>query len=453
MQHLSVPPVQRPHAGQVAPATDPPSLKDLQEEEARLLKQLQHIQRTKTALISRATNFQEIDEEDSSCPESPETPLLQEKAGQPRTVRLRSADAAPGTSLRGFRTLPPLPNRVASQHFQGHGSDMVVIEDGIAAQNNEILNVPSIRDSFAFSVVFTLGYTIYLLTAWWKCTSDWDEIFPKCEQTNTLVVKACEGSCILFWTAPICYCALVVIYLYQDMLCCELYYAMLGHNVMIDYEHASFFQSYPVLFLFLWQFGGLGIYIFNWDHFFVCFMRTLPYWIPIVSASSMLCCTWDVEYRLITLSNYVSRNFEDALHHVGSCLFLRDYIVKAGLRSLQRGRGFRTKAGMGISIQDIVQEIENLETQGKLKDAKPDIHDNHFWMSEIIYVLNHPDERSVSFRFWFRIYRCYTILMLSFLIGLWLSTQWRHDLNRNHPVGGWKRSWLNAEDRLGSLIA
>jgi len=312
--------------------------------------------------------------------------------------------------------------------------------------------VPKIRESFAFSLVFTLGYTIYLMTAWWKCTSDGEEIFPKCKQTSKLMRTACEGSCYLFWTAPIYYCMLVVGYFYQDLLCIELFYAMLGHNVLIDYDQASFFKSYPVLLLFLWQLGGLGIYIFNWEHFFTCFMRTLPYWFPILSASSMLCCTWDVEYRLITLSNYVKHNFEDALHHLGSCVFLRDYVVKAGLRSLQRGKGFRTKAGVGMSIKDIVEEVEMLEKQGKLKDARPDIHDNHLWMSEIIYVQDHQDKRSVSFRKWFRIYRCYTLFMLSFLLGLAISTHWRYERNQHKTLPSWQNRWLRAEDSLRQLI-
>lgn len=471
MQML-MPPVQVPNSGQLR-ATDsarrrastgspiglstetPQNLTDLRELESELLNQLQLIQRAKVALVSQANNAGDIEDEATD-----ESPLLQpdvETAFQCQdTIRLRSANPPQGKSVKGYkgcRRLPPLPNHKASDHFQGHGSDMVVTEDEIAAQNNKILGVPKIRESFGVSVVFTLGYTIYLLTAWWKCTSDWEEIFPKCEHSSNLMYLACESSCKLFWTAPIYYCMLVVVYFYQDLLCIELYYAMLGHNVLVDYGRASFFSSYPVIFLFFWQLGGLGIYVFNWDRFFACFMRTLPYWFPVLSASSMLCCTWDVEYRLITVSKYAKRSFEDALHHLGSCVFLRDYVVKAGLRSLQRGKGFRTKAGVGMSIRDLVEEIEMLEAEGKLKDAKPDIHDNHWWISEFIYDQDHQDKRSTSFRFWFRIYRCYTIIMLLFLLGLSLSTQWRHDRNRDQHIEGWQRRWLRAEDSLGHLVA
>jgi len=390
----------------------------------------------------------EATEED---PLLPEDPILHRYA----SLHLRNSHAK--RPEMGLRRQPTLPARPSTAFFQGHGSQKVVLSDEIADINCEVLGVPLTGETVATSVVFTLGYTIYLLTAWFKCTVDWNETFPKCHNINNQFLSTtCEVSCLAFWTSPIAFSIVVVIYFYFDVLCIELYYALLGHNVLIDYDHVHFIKSYPVLLLLCWQILGLGIYVFDRHTLVIRLIRTLPYWFPVLSAFSMLWCTWDVEYRLITLSKYVERNFEDALHHLGSCVFLRDYVVKAGVQSLQKHKGFRKNAGIGANIKDIVEEIEVLELEGQLEEFQPEPHDLKLWMSEIIYDQSHQDERSRNFRFWFRIYRVYTVAMLLLLLGLMNSTRWRDQRNRGYlgdqPDSQLSKRWLAFEDAIGRML-
>lgn len=367
------------------------------------------------------------------------------------SIHLMNNVGSPGD--KDIRRLPTLPGRPSKFYFQGHGSEKVVVSDEIAEVNCKVLGVPQISETFIVSVVFTFGYTIYLLTAWFKCAADWSAVFPQCHTVNGEFLRTmCEVSCLAFWTSPIAFCILVIIYFYLDLLCIELYYALLGHNVLIDFNHAPFIKSYPVLILLCWQILGLGIYVFDGHAFFSRLIRTLPYWFPVLSAFSMLWCTWDVEYRLITLSKYVERNFEDALHHLGSCVFLRDYVFKAGVQSLQNGKGFRKDAGIGTNIKDVVEEVEKLEYEGKLDELQPWPHDSRLWMSEIIYGPSHQDGRSRSFHFWFRIYRVYTVAMLFFLLSLMTSTCWRDQRNRGRLDGHFSNRWLAIEDMVGRMI-
>jgi len=378
------------------------------------------------------------------------TPLLPAYSMHLRNERAQSPES-------GLRRIPTIPCRAGHSYFQGHGSEKVVVSDEIADVNCKVLGVPKISETFATSVIFTLGYTIYLLTAWLKCAVDWSEIFPNCHNVSGEFLRTtCEVSCLAFWTAPIASCILVVAYFYSDLLCIELYYALLGHNVLIDYDHAPFMKSYPVLMLLCWQILGLGIYVFDRHFFFRRFIRTLPYWFPVISAFSMLWFTWGVKERLISLSKYVERNFEDALHHLGSCVFVRDFIVKAGAQSLQSKGGFRQDAGIGATIRDIVQEIEVLQFNEMLHELKPEPHDSHVWMTGIIYDPPHQDERSRSFRFWFRIYRVYTLAMFLLLFGLMNSTRWRDQRHRGYlddqPDGNLSKRWLAFEDAIGRML-
>jgi len=372
-----------------------------------------------------------------------------------KSLHLRNSNADKPEA--GLRRMPTLPERSWNFYFQGHGSEKVVVSDVIAEANRKVLGVPEIRETFVINVVFTLGYTIYLLTAWFKCVISWSKIFPECRnESNEFLRATCDVSCLAFWTSPIAFCVVVVIYFYSDMLCTELYYALLGHNVLIDYDHAPFIKAFPVLILLCWQTLGLGIYIFDRHVFVSRVIRTLPYWIPVLSSFSMLWCTWEVEHRLITLSKYVKQNFEDSLHHLGSCVFVRDFVVKAGVQRLLSRKGFREDAGIGTNIKQIVEEIESLELDGKLDELKPEPHDSDLWISEIIYDPSHQDERSRSFRFWFRIYRFYTLAMVLFLLSLMNSTRWRHQRKGGYlneqPQSALPMRWLAFEDAILDMI-
>merc|ERR1719214_267154 len=57
---------------------------------------------------------------------------------------------------------------------------------------------------------------------------------------------------------------------------------------------------------------------------------TIPYWLPLFSFLGVLYASWDLETRLLSLSKYVEREFDDAKIHIDTSLFMPDYVARQG---------------------------------------------------------------------------------------------------------------------------
>merc|ERR1719408_63836 len=120
----------------------------------------------------------------------------------------------------------------------------------------------------------------------------------------------------------------------------------------------------------------------------------MPFWIPMGSfIGGVLYASWDLETRLLSLSKYVEREFEDAKIHIDTSLFMPDYVARQGfiaarsaktkeikLRSMSTeafgsprtaeadGSPVRltTAHTTGMYIRAIAQKAMYLESKGKL---------------------------------------------------------------------------------------
>merc|ERR1719409_802974 len=66
---------------------------------------------------------------------------------------------------------------------------------------------------------------------------------------------------------------------------------------------------------------------------------TASFWIPLASfIGGVLYASWDLETRLLSLSKYVEREFEDAKIHIDNSLFMPDYVARQGFLSARKNR-------------------------------------------------------------------------------------------------------------------
>jgi hypothetical protein len=378
-----------------------------------------------------------------------------------------------------IRQIAKLPKRVPTDHFQGHGSDMVLTDQAKVQLNYEVLGVPTVTETFLRNFGITLAYEVYLLTAWFYCGAVQERIFPSCSKAwpnSPVGYTSCQAAALLFWTFPL-YCSmLTVVVFFWDFLRTELFYQLMGHNVLIDYQNVSFWQAPSVRSAFAWMFLGCSTYFLSGEFDFDRVKLTLPYWVPVLSFGLLFLTSWDTETHLMSLQTYVEKDFESAVHHLGSCVFLRDYLVREGITAqsedIQASTYFRVPESSGEYIHSLVKAIEKLEFKdNKIMDrmkstiasrAQTDTEtvfesvSSSYWISEFIAKLRSVDEpRCVSLRRCFGCYRFLVVILICLNLYMLVDTVLQHLRYRGELDTGvsWLDSWLGIEHKVHESLA
>merc|ERR1719355_478419 len=116
---------------------------------------------------------------------------------------------------------------------------------------------------------------------------------------------------------------------------------MLAHNVFLDFENVPFFKSPAVRVMLIYMLFALLLYPLGAGHLMSVrgLKMTASYWIPMASfIGGVLYASWDLETRLLSLSKYVEREFDDAKVHIDSSLFMPDYVARQGFLSARKNR-------------------------------------------------------------------------------------------------------------------
>merc|ERR1719335_976579 len=189
----------------------------------------------------------------------------------------------------------------------------------------------------------TLGYIAYTTTSWLSVGAVKEELFPSCGDVWTVpfLRTGCETTVLAFWTFPLFCCFFLLCFYYRDLLCTRLYYEMLAHNVFLDFENVDFTKSSAVRLMLVWMLVALMMYpmsgqMLSLSKTTFAFKITIPYWLPLFSFLGLLYASWDLESRLLSLSKYVEREFDQAKDHMGNSVFMRDHLCELAFEDVQK---------------------------------------------------------------------------------------------------------------------
>lgn len=315
----------------------------------------------------------------------------------------------------------------------------------------------SIRDHFdcptassltLMQVGMSLGYSAYMMTSWTYVTMRINETFPVCSHEWPYSWEMrffCNCSILSFWCCPLLCCILLVVFFYRELLHTRLYYVMLTHRVLLDFTNESFWDARPVRWMIVFLVVGLLSYPLGNNMSFEAIKLTLPYWIPVLSFSGMIYGYWDLESRLLSLSKFVEDDVTFAKRHLAKCYFIRDYVAEAAYWILDaKIRNDKEEPWLtGKYIEKLVevcealegqQELEELEHARAASDTQLNVQQWHpkYWVSDFLWTECIVDARGFSekpredFRRWFRVYFCYSCLILFILLYFLISTVVTH---------------------------
>merc|ERR1719213_427379 len=166
------------------------------------------------------------------------------------------------------------------------------------------------------------------------------------------------------------------------------------------------------------------------------YKMTIPYWLPLFSFLGLLYASWDLESRLLSLSKYVEREFDQAKDHMGNSVFMRDHLCEYAFKDVQSNAHKVNKVhSTGSYIraivkraQSILDEVKEEELQNR-KKGRSILHSRFlvvfsesYWVSNLLYCRALEDYRAKRFRKWFKWYKLYTYVLLVFLTYLMLAT-------------------------------
>jgi len=154
----------------------------------------------------------------------------------------------------------------------------------------------------------------------------------------------------------------------------------------------------------------------------------------------------------LSLAKYVEREFDQAKEHMGTSVFIRDHLCEFAFIDVQKhamdaqnvhttGSYIRAivKRAKGL-VQEVEEEelIERRRGRSVLNSRFLVIFSNSYWVSNLLYCPTLDDYRAKRFRKWFKLYRGYSYLLLTFLAYLMLATVVSH----LHHQGLLQTSWF-----------
>eukprot|EP00746_Dinoflagellata_sp_MGD_P002378 gnl/MRDRNA2_/MRDRNA2_104623_c0_seq1.p1 gnl/MRDRNA2_/MRDRNA2_104623_c0~~gnl/MRDRNA2_/MRDRNA2_104623_c0_seq1.p1 ORF type:complete len:468 (-),score=69.75 gnl/MRDRNA2_/MRDRNA2_104623_c0_seq1:3-1406(-) len=346
---------------------------------------------------------------------------------------------------------------------------LVVTDEEQAEQMRHHFDYPEIHSLVFIQIGMSLGYCAYTTTSWLYVGSVRNVLFPDCGAvwSDPLLRWTCETTVLAFWTFPLFCCFFLICFFYRDLLCTRLYYEMLAHNVFLDFENVEFMDSSAVRLLMVWMIVALCMYpmsgaMFSLSETVYVFRITVAYWLPVFSFLGLLYTSWDLESRLLSLSKYVEREFDQAKDHMGNSVFMRDHLCEFAFHDVQTHSQQAQKVHTtGSYIRAIVKRAQSLldevheDDLKKRKAGRSILHSRFlvvfsstYWVSSMLYCPQLDDYRAQRFRKWFRVYKGFTYFLLLFIAYLTLATIVSH-LHLQHLIEtSWLTEWFNVEHFL-----
>jgi len=348
-------------------------------------------------------------------------------------------------------------------------TSLVITDEESAEANRHHFDYPEIHELVFMQIGMSLGYCAYTTTAWLYIGIVRHEVFPDCHSvwSDPLLMWTCETTVLAFWTFPLFCCFFLLCFYYRDLLCTRLYYEMLAHNVFLDFENVDFTKSSAVRLMLVWMLVALMMYpmsgqMLSLSKTTFAFKITIPYWLPLFSFLGLLYASWDLESRLLSLSKYVEREFDQAKDHMGNSVFMRDHLCEYAFKDVQSNAHKVNKVhSTGSYIraivkraQSILDEVKEEELQNR-KKGRSILHSRFlvvfsesYWVSNLLYCRALEDYRAKRFRKWFKWYKLYTYVLLVFLTYLMLATVVSHLHHQHHLATSWFTQWLDVEHFL-----
>jgi hypothetical protein len=348
-------------------------------------------------------------------------------------------------------------------------TSLVITDEEQAEAIRHHFDYPEIHALVFLQIGMSLGYCAYTTTAWLYVGSVREVLFPDCNSvwSDPLLRWTCETTVLAFWTFPLFCCFFLLCFYYRDLLCTRLYYEMLAHNVFLDFENVDFMESSAVRVLMVWMIVALCMYpmsgaMFSFSKTVFSFKITITYWLPLFSFLGLLYASWDLESRLLSLSKYVEREFDQAKDHMGNSVFMRDHLCELAFEDVQRHSLQAQKVhSTGSYIRAIVKRAQGLLAECAEDDLKARkrgrsilhsrflvVFSSNYWVSSLLYCASLDDYRAKRFRKWFRLYKGYTYLLLLFLMYLMTATVISH-LHHQHKIEtSWLTEWFDVKHFL-----
>jgi hypothetical protein len=224
-------------------------------------------------------------------------------------------------------------------------------------------------------------------------------------------------------------------YTYRDLLLTRMYYVMFVHQVHIDIRNIQFFHAVSVRIMLGWCVLCVLVYPLTGTGI----LRTLPFWMPVMSFGAMLYSQWDLEKRLLSVAKVVENDVQWAGNHVKNSFFLRDYIAEKALHQLGQVLA-KQKPAPKFSTGDYIlqiaaeaEKIQNVTNPARLHALKRSLRREasttlfhamspRYWVCEFLYSPYLVDASAQNFQAWFRYYYLFTVVCMLLLAFLCWST-------------------------------
>lgn len=218
--------------------------------------------------------------------------------------------------------------------------------------------------------------------------------------------------------------------------------------------NVGFFQSPAVQIMLGWMVLCLLMYPMTSALTVKGILVTLPFWIPVISFGAMLFCQWDLETRLVSVAKFVEHDVDWASKHMRESYFLRDYVAEAALRNViarLEKQEVMPKLTMGEYIALIADEAESMHANGEEPDetlASKTVFaawSSRYWVKLVVYSDYVVDEEAVTFRWWFSLYKAFTILLIVFFLALCFITVVTHMYQQGVIASSVLTEWINLD--------
>jgi len=322
------------------------------------------------------------------------------------------------------------------------------------------LRVPQAWELVVLNMGMSLGYSVYVLTAWLYCALMKEHIFPNCGPVWTkdsfgFMALICKMCVLAFWSLPLYCCVVVLGIFYRNVLNSWLYYEFAGHRLHLDYTNVSFFSAFSVLSMIAWAVVGCTMYFFR-DLTFVALLwgikSTIPYWIPIISFLGMLYTTWDLELSLISVAKYVEDDLEWSQKHLMQTYLVRDYVAQAAWKKLKKEQKLPKNGNMADLVKILATEVAAMQREGQSEGEKQwllAVLSKEYWVTDLLYYDDLKDERTRGFHSWFTAFMWFVFCCGIIVLYLFMCTTFSVFHAELHSIiGSW--AWYFS---VGPIVA
>lgn len=340
---------------------------------------------------------------------------------------------------------------------------------------------PTARKLVVLQMLYSICCVGYTASAWVYCCIARRSLFIRCPELypvdildvshkNWYALHGCEASQLFFWTFPLGCCLACIIFYWLDACHVRVWYEMLAHHVIMDFENTHFLKSIKMIVVWIWGVAALSMFVFakrlTWDGL----MMSLPYWFPVLSFFVTMYTAWDIEARLMSVATYTSSDPEWAKAHHGRCESYKDFVLREAFNRVHERVQHEMRSGALLADgTHLVVSVKQFTTAGFVdaihEEAKRVIKDGlttaeacadsagvfgwnyHGWMFKLLYTeCLQDDTRAMTARFWMRIYAVYSISLLSLVSYLLFTTIVTHLRQQRVIPDTWWVGWFSVDN-------